>query len=435
MAPPRNTLIVSDVHLCGVMPGSGPWMPYRQRDFLFDDDLALLLDSAVQWSRTAGASLEIVFNGDMFDFDAPDIRTMAPGTLPNSLSHNEAGAASLIGAILDDHPAIVASIGRCLAAGCRVVFIPGNHDAQLAFAGVRRVISSRLITAAIAAGSLEPFASIASRIKFASWFYRTPDGFHIEHGHQYDPVCGLENMLPTIVNGVPQIEETIGSVASYHVPAILGCVNPYAIDPLDVRPKDLLASAIQCGKERPVPAQWYAVATVRFIRQVAAIGPSKVRPRTDSLRIATQKETGATDAALAQHAALFSPKKAFDHFAYTDGWKGYGVDTDRRLRAAAAKIADIHSPCGVVMGHTHRAYSVWMNGKFFGNTGSWAPRIGDAKAVSTMPGNLCDATPTCGASGSFVWISSCDGKSKVGTYSFKRQSDGAKARIMQIGGP
>lgn len=410
-------------------------MPYRQRDFLFDEDLAALIDSSVEWSR--GASLEIIFNGDMFDFDAPDVRVMAPGALPDSVSHTEQGAASLIGAILDDHKSIVAAIGRCLAAGCKVVFIPGNHDAQLAFGRVRKVIHQRLVSAAIAAGSLEPAVYIGSRIRFSSWFYRTPDGFHVEHGHQYDPVCGLENMLPTFVNGVPRIEETIGSVASYHVPAILGCVNPYAIDPLDVRPTDMLASAMQCGRNRPVPAQWYVIATTRFIRQMASVKPSKTKPSTDTLRSIAAKETGLSPASIARHAALFSQKKSIDHFASTEGWKGYGVDVDKRLRSAAAQIAKIHAPRGVIMGHTHRAYSIWMNGKFFGNTGSWAPKVG-MKSGSMVSDALCSADPSttqaCGASGAFVWISSNQRETKIGTYSFKRQTNLAP-RITKIGGP
>lgn len=407
-------------------------MPYRQRDFLFDNDLAALLDSAVQWSH--GASLEVIFNGDMFDFDAPDVRAMAPGTLPNSVSHTESGAASLIGAILDDHAAVVQAIGRCLAAGCNVVFVPGNHDAQLAFPAVRRVIAKRLTDAAVSAGSLEPSSTINARIRFASWFYRTLDGFHIEHGHQYDPVCTLESMLPVSMNGMAHLEETIGSVASYHVPAILGCVNPYAIDPFDVRPKDMLASAIECGRGRPVPAQWYAIATVRFIRQMATVGP--VKPQTERLQAVAQTETGANALALAQHAALFSTKKSMDHFASTDGWKGYGVDTDRRLRSAAVQISRIHAPQGVVMGHTHKPYSVWMNGKFFGNTGSWTPKVGlnagpkTGSIVNTPKPSCAEHAP--GANGSFVWISTTPQKTTVGTYSFVRRSESSPPRIIQI---
>lgn len=367
----HNTLIVSDVHLCGVMPGNGLWMPYRQRDYLFDGDLAALLTAAMQWSQ--GASLEIVFNGDMFDFDAPDIRDMAPGSLPNSVSHTEAGAASLIGAILDDHPVVVKAIGQCLAAGCSIVFVPGNHDAQLAFPAVRRVITQRLTTAANSPSS-------ATRIKFASWFHRTPDGFHIEHGHQYDPVCMLESMLPTNINGTPYLEETVGSVASYHVPAILGCINPYAIDPFDIRPADVFASAVRCGKDRPVSPQWYAIATTRFIRQISAVGPGQAKPSTAALHQTAAAETGANTHALSQHSSLFAQKKSLDHFAAIDGWVGYGVDTDRRLRTASVHIANIHAPHGVIMGHTHRPYSVWMSGKFFGNTGSWAPKVDEIAA-------------------------------------------------------
>lgn len=324
--PAVRTLIVSDIHLCGVVGKMGPWMEYRQRSALPDHDLCELIRSV------AGPSTEIVLNGDIFDFDAPDVSRPDYSTLP-SRDRSEAASAALILAILDDHPEFVATINEAIQRGTRVVFIPGNHDAQLGMRAVEYAMRSRI---------------------YGPWilcplYYTTADGFHIEHGHQYDPFCSLD--APPI----DCAEDTIGTVVSFYMPLLLGCANPYASDPLDTRLSELLGGIRACSTGGPTQVEWSAQTTVQALRELMLV-------RTD-------RRLGAA----IRHEHLFAPKTLANELIAQKGWQGYGAKAQRRLRVAAGQIARIYGSRGVVMGHTHVPFGETVGGVFYGNSGSWAP--------------------------------------------------------------
>jgi UDP-2,3-diacylglucosamine pyrophosphatase LpxH len=390
----RNTLILSDAHLCEVIGESGTWMPYRQRAYIFDDGLASLIDDAIRWSRSDSASLEIVFNGDIFDFNAPDLRVATAPEVPASISREEPGAAQLISNILDDHPAFVNAVGRALAADATVVFISGNHDAQLVFPEVRVVISNFLMRAAIAAGSYEPRTTLNSRIIFRSWFHHTSDGFHIEHGHQYDPLCALTNMLPTYENGRLKLEDTIESVASYYAQPLFDGIDLCTVSPFDVRSPDLLKATYCCATRGGTDRMyWYAKALIQLIQQIALNNPVSCCSPEASVQHAAHAETGVGLESLRRHQAFFVQKTPIEHVMVSDIWKTYEKVIDGSLRSAATGIAGIYGARGVIMGHTHRLYGTTVDGVFYGNTGSWTP-----------------------ASGSFGWIATTARGTHAGTY-------------------
>lgn len=65
------TAIVSDLHLCEeepVHPKFPLWKKYKTRQFFFDDDFNNFLRSIVH--KAQGESVELVLNGDIFDFDS-----------------------------------------------------------------------------------------------------------------------------------------------------------------------------------------------------------------------------------------------------------------------------------------------------------------------------------------------------------------------------
>lgn len=365
-------------------------MAYRQEHALLDDEIAQLIDSSVSTSASSNASLEIVFDGDLFDFDAPHLHAISSTTLQVSISHDEAGAASLIAAILKDHPAFVSAVGRAVRAGAKAVFVPGNHDAQIAFPAVRRVITNAIMAVAQANPQL---------IVFRSWFHRTPDGLHIEHGHLYDPLCVLENVLPTLEDGRLSMEDTVGTVSSFYVPQLLGCLNPHDADPLDTSIEELLDATQRCAIG-DLRTGLYPQIAAELLQRFSRIQNGQASG-VETLCQAAFAETGVDLITLRRHAALFAPKSSVADFIATGRWKFYVPDTDRKLRAAATQIARIHSPIGVVMGHTHRAYGEWVEGRFFGNDGTWAPTKDDS-------------------SGSFVWISYTDGNVSGGTFTSQR---------------
>jgi len=374
---PHRTLVISDVHLCGVVEDVVLNMPHRQRANLLDDDLAALINDAV--SKSHGASLDIVLNGDLFDFDAPDVHS---NTRSPAVVHEESGATALINKILNDHPVIVQALRNALATGANVVFVPGNHDAELAFPAVRSAITARLIS-----------GNVPGKIRFQSWFYRTPDGFHIEHGHQYDPTCMLENPLPVMIDGHRYLEETVGSTLAYYAQALFGQTNPYSNDPFNLGPEDISSAIRQCTVDR------CAGSAVELIRKLASVNAIRQQTPLAFLQ-AAQLETNTDPALLQQHLALFAPKVSIEQFVATGGWKNHGKDTENRLRMAETEIARIYKPSGVIMGHTHRPFGEYVDGVFFGNTGFWASDAGMASRRKATPG-------------SFVWIDS----GRAGTYS------------------
>jgi len=142
--PESRTLVVSDLHLHA---GSDPAMA---RDFvrLLDQSPADLL----------------VINGDLFDLDR------VAGEKHGGIGPRRAAARAA--RVLDGFPHVAAALRRWLTRG-RIVWLPGNHDAEICLPAVQRELRSRL-------------ESTTGRIQFEDQAYRE-NGVHIEHGHQHDP--------------------------------------------------------------------------------------------------------------------------------------------------------------------------------------------------------------------------------------------------------
>src|SRR4051812_9839812 len=74
-APERRVVVLSDVHLSQTHPdddGDELWMRYRRRAFQPDRDFATLIDRLLE--AHGGDALELVFNGDVLDYDAPWVK-------------------------------------------------------------------------------------------------------------------------------------------------------------------------------------------------------------------------------------------------------------------------------------------------------------------------------------------------------------------------
>jgi hypothetical protein len=298
----RHTVVISDVHLWDALPGDDLWMRYRQRRFFPDEELARLFD--VLCAEAAPGALELVFNGDLFDFD---IAPVVEGRLRfGPTPYEEGPAAARLEKILDDHPVFLDAVARVLAAGHWVVFVSGNHDAQLTFPRVRDVLRARLSRAIIAAGR-DP-GEVLTRVLFRAWFHRTADGIHVEHGNQYDHYCSfLQPMEPFARDGA--VQPTTGSLVMQHIIGRLGYMNPNVDSTFLLSPAGYLAHWLR----------YYALSchslafTWAFGALRVALGALRHRQGAlDAARLARccaacAAETGASPAALAEHAALFAP--------------------------------------------------------------------------------------------------------------------------------
>ncbi|WP_367143981.1 hypothetical protein AB1A81_00250 [Bdellovibrio bacteriovorus] len=66
-----HTAIISDLHLCEAEPVNlrfPLWKKFKTRQFFFDDTFEVFLKSCEE--KAQGASVELVLNGDIFDFDS-----------------------------------------------------------------------------------------------------------------------------------------------------------------------------------------------------------------------------------------------------------------------------------------------------------------------------------------------------------------------------
>ncbi len=159
---------------------------------------------------------QLVINGDFIDFWNVDLPDHAGET-------GEALAVRRLHAVFDAHPRVEDALARFLKAGHGVVFVAGNHDAELLYAGVREALVERLegamadddIDANVTRTGLVRLDEMpAGRIRFVRWFLREEGGAWIEHGHKFDASCATPAALsPTRGDA---LVKTVAEVATRH---------------------------------------------------------------------------------------------------------------------------------------------------------------------------------------------------------------------------
>jgi hypothetical protein len=184
----KHTVVVSDLHLWEAVDGDGLWMRYRQRRYFPDRGLVALFERLA--AQCEDGSLELVLNGDVFDFDIarPDGDESPP--------RDERTAVARMHSILDDHEAFLDGLVAVLARGHSVVFVAGNHDLPMVLTAVRLALRER-IERALRRASLDDATvrDCMDRVAHKGWFHRTRDGIHVEHGQQYDAYTSVPHPL------------------------------------------------------------------------------------------------------------------------------------------------------------------------------------------------------------------------------------------------
>ena len=370
----RHTLILSDVHLTTlVRDRPDGWLAYRRPELAPDELLARVIKDAHAEARRQFAFFELILAGDLFDLDAPPACGDASAA-SFVVCRSDAGAECGIGQAFADHPAVVQALASVLADGTsRVVFVPGNHDAQLAFLGVRRAIVQAL-------GA----QNAPGRLLFRSWFHRSQDRrIIVEHGHQYDPLCVMERMFALVgPDGQAVLENTVGSVGTHFGQSLFGLMNPYASDPFEMAAggaRALRACIGRAASDRALGAG--AFAAFRELVLVGTEEPDAVGQ--DAWLAFVARETGASRVELERHLALWAPKaNAGDLARAATRTYDYGAEVASRLSSSMHAIADIYDRTqAVVAGHTHEPY-VYTDeaGRVFAN-----PATGRRPRAPTSP--------------------------------------------------
>lgn len=224
------TAIISDLHLTDPEPPRHKtksrhplWKKFKTREFYIDDALAQFLEH-IEF-KAGGHQVELVLNGDIFDFDSvmslPENPVYKVNWLETrrGLFPRQEKSLFKIQVILDEHKQFVDGLRKFLNNGHRVVIIPGNHDVELHFPDVQNYIYDLLALP----------EDKKKNLVFTSWFYISNKDTLVEHGHQQDPYCICENPLNPFLLDYNELSVRLpfGNVACRYMMNGLGLFNPH----------------------------------------------------------------------------------------------------------------------------------------------------------------------------------------------------------------
>ncbi len=170
----RRKVVISDLHLG---PSETQGEKFRGLDdFFADDAFARLLERL--GSPTSKVPTELIVAGDFIDFWQIE---EAMGLLPTReegeppIAADQQGSLAALDVALAAHPQVFKSLSKFLASGDnRLVFVVGNHDADLAWPRVQLAVAR-----ALSQKNLD-------RLAFVTNAY-LDRGVYVGHGHQLDP--------------------------------------------------------------------------------------------------------------------------------------------------------------------------------------------------------------------------------------------------------
>jgi UDP-2,3-diacylglucosamine pyrophosphatase LpxH len=316
----KRVLVLSDLHL-GSGHAKGTVNVYD--DFREDARFEQLLDHFTGGEREDDQT-HLVLNGDIFDL----LKVPVNGKFPEQIT--ERLALLKLEQAIKGHPRVIAAIRSLLARPQnRLTYLPGNHDMELYFRGVQRMLC-RALTG----------EETHSRVRFVEDrpFFDL-DGIQFHHGHQFEAVHAVDFKRLFLTRGVsePILNLPWGSMFILQVVNRLMPERPYLDKVMPFWP--LLAGGLvfdtgftlrmfgstlyQFGRARLSPVWW------------------EKRPFDKLFRFVRSE---------------LKFVEALDHFA-----------------SRILKSPSVHA---VFMGHTHcEMVRTYPRSKIYVNTGSWVPMI------------------------------------------------------------
>ncbi len=221
-----HTAIISDLHLTEAEPVNlrfPLWKKFKTKQFFYDDVFEAFLRHLED--KAQGNPVELILNGDIFDFDSvlrlPDEPVFHVAWLERhrGLFPIEERSRFKIEVILNDHSDFVQALAEFIKRGNRVVFVIGNHDLELHFLEVQNEILRHLNLPSDKVG----------QVRFVEWFYISNQDTLVEHGNQYDPYCMCEDPINPFVRGYNFISLKLpfGNLACRYIMNGMGFFNPH----------------------------------------------------------------------------------------------------------------------------------------------------------------------------------------------------------------
>ncbi len=201
--------------------------------------------------RPAGRAWRLVLSGDFFDLTLiTDVPEPGRDAGDYQVSRRERrygpdptgpGTAWKIRRLATLYPDLFGAMAAFLAAGHEILFIAGNHDADLHWPEARQAL--REAVAAFAREGEAP--AVMERLGFRRWFYREPGRLHVEHGHQYDPDNVFSDPLaPVDLQAGREIEPTLGRhVSRYLLSKLVGVYDSHGDN--ELTPWPLLLNVVR----------------------------------------------------------------------------------------------------------------------------------------------------------------------------------------------
>lgn len=222
----KFTAIISDLHLCEAEPINPKfplWKKFKTKQFFFDDIFTTFLQEIE--AKAKGAPVELIMNGDIFDFDSvlrlPEEPIFSISRLEKKrgLFPRVERSCYKIKVILEDHSVFVRALTNFIRRGNRVVFVIGNHDLELHFPEVQQEIRH----------ALDLTQEQQRQVRFVEWFYISNEDTLVEHGNQYDPYCLCEDPINPYVQGYNfvSLKLPFGNLACRYIMNGLGFFNPH----------------------------------------------------------------------------------------------------------------------------------------------------------------------------------------------------------------
>ncbi len=437
---PRHSFVVSDLHLADAEaedPRRPLWRRYKLREHFPDASLRRFLAHARALS--GGEPMELVLNGDIFDFDcvvATPNRVEARelgfsvGWLERARGLGAERAKSLwkMQRILSQHPEFIADLRDHVLAGNRLVYVIGNHDLEMHWPEVQQAFIDAL--------DLPPDQDWDVRV--CEWFYRSEGDTLITHGNQLDPYCLCHDPLRpfTEVRGKRRVRLPFGDLAGKYLSNGIGWFNPHVADTFVRSVWEWVTFFYKViARQQPLILLtwlWSAMAALVVSLRDGTLppvdDPLQFEDRLTRLAAKAQATAGMTLAlqSVDAHPAVFRPWKVMRElwldrafllaligwgsfqviaglnlFAEISAWwivlvlsvllvpfffYARAVDSDvseveAMIRARTPTLAAISRCRRVVMGHTHGARFDLLGPVEYLNTGHWAPGFHDLECT------------------------------------------------------